>query len=86
MKCNTGLKWANNWVAKSTKKIYMKQKLVENCIPKKQNKKKQKKNKKVVENICTISRDEIGCSVNNICLHLLLRKHKINDLSCVPKM
>ena len=41
MKCNTGLKWANNWVAKSTKKIYMKQKLVENCIPK-----KQKKNKK----------------------------------------
>ena len=82
MKCNTGLKWANNWVAKSTKKIYMKQKLVENCIPKKQ----KKKNKKVVENICTISRDEIGCSVNNICLHLLLRKHKINDLSCVPKM
>ena len=45
MKCNTGLKWANNWVAKSTKKIYMKQKLVENCIPKKQ-KKKKKKNQK----------------------------------------
>ena len=52
----------------------------------KKTKKKQKKTKKVVENICTISRDEIGCSVNNICLHLLLRKHKINDLSCVPKM
>ena len=42
--------------------------------------------KKIVEKICTISRDEICCSVNNICLHLLLRKHKINDLSCIPEM
>ena len=47
MKCNTGLKWANNWVAKSTKKIYMKQKLVENCIPKKQKKQNKKKTKKL---------------------------------------
>ena len=84
MKCNTGLKWANNWVAKSTKNLH--ETKTSRKLYTKKTKKKTKKTKKVVENICTISRDEIGCSVNNICLHLLLRKHKINDLSCVPKM